>query len=44
MAIAAAHPKAFFTHSRKIMDTWQALKEAQNVGIWDYKPPTTEVD
>lgn len=44
MQVAAAHPKAFFTHSRKIMDTWQALKEAQRVGIFDYKSPTAEVD
>jgi hypothetical protein len=42
MQIAAAHPKAFFTHSRKVMDTWQALKEAQRAGIWDYKPASSE--
>lgn len=42
MSIAAAHPKVFFTHSRKIMDTWQALKEAQRVGVFDYKSPSTE--
>lgn len=35
--IAAAHPKAFFTHSRKIMDTYEALKTAEHVGIWDYR-------
>lgn len=40
--IASAHPEAFFTHSRKIMDTWQALKEARRAGIWDYKPSTEE--
>lgn len=40
--IAAAHPKAFFTHSRKIMDTWQALKDAQTAGIYDYDSPTEE--
>lgn len=41
-AIAAAHPKAFFTHSRKILDTWQALKDARLAGIWDYKPTSSE--
>ena len=40
--IAASHPKAFFTHSKKILDTWQALKDAQLAGIWDYKPVTEE--
>ena len=40
--IASAHPKAFFTHSRKIMDTWQALKEAQRAGIYDYKSSSHE--
>ena len=42
MSIAAAHPKAFFTHSKKIMDTWHALKEAQRVGIFDYKSSSKE--
>jgi len=40
--IAASHPKAFFTHSKKIMDTWQALKDAQSAGIFDYKLPIEE--
>lgn len=40
--IAAAHPIAFFTHSKKIMDTWQALKDAQTAGIFDYSSPTEE--
>lgn len=40
--IAAAHPKAFFTHSRKILDTYLALKEARMSGIWDYQAPKKE--
>ncbi len=40
--IAAAHPTAFFTHSRKILDTWQALKDAEVSGIFDYQSPTEE--
>lgn len=35
--IAASNPKAFFTHSRKIMDTFEALQKAAQDGIWDYK-------
>lgn len=34
--IAAEHPKAFFTHSRKILDTYEALREALNLGIFEY--------
>jgi len=33
--IAAAHPKAFFTHSRKVMDTYEALEDARKRGIWE---------
>ncbi len=40
--IAASNPKAFFTHSRKIMDTWQALNEASRVGIYDFKTSQEE--
>lgn len=40
--IAAAHPRVFFTHSRKIMDTWDALKNAQTSGIFDYETHTEE--
>ena len=35
--IAAAHPKAFFTHSRKILDTYLTLKEAYHAGIFEYE-------
>lgn len=34
--IAAAHPSAFFTHSHKILQTWQALDDAVKAGIFDY--------
>lgn len=40
--IAAAHPTAFFTHSRKVLDTWQALKDAEVSGIFDYKSSDEE--
>lgn len=40
--IAAAHPMAFFTHSRKILDTYEHLKSAQRAGIFDYKTPVQE--
>ncbi len=40
--IAAAHPEAFFTHSKKVLDTWQALKDAQNAGVFDYKTRSTD--
>lgn len=40
--IAAAHPSAFFSHSRKVMDTYDALKSANHTGIFEYKTPPTE--
>lgn len=34
--IAAAHPTAFFTHSHKIIQTYEALHTAAAAGIFDY--------
>lgn len=36
--VAAADPHAFFTHSRKVIDTFLALKEAQEQGLWEPVP------
>lgn len=34
--IAAEHPRTFFTHSRKILDTYEALQTAARDGIFEY--------
>jgi hypothetical protein len=35
--IASAHPRAFFQHSRKILDTYEHLKAAVHTGIFEYE-------
>lgn len=40
--IAAAHPQAFFSHSRKVMDTHEALHTANRAGIFEYELPPTD--
>lgn len=40
--IAAQFPTAFFTHSRKVIDTYRALNEARNHGIWEANAQSEE--
>lgn len=40
--IASAHPQAFFSHSRKVMDTHDALLTANRAGIFEYELPPTD--
>lgn len=40
--IAAAHPSAFFSHSRKVMDTHEALRGAVQAGIFEYEIRPTQ--
>lgn len=40
--VAATHPEAFFTHSRKVIETFKALQEARAHGIWEMDSDVAE--